>query len=138
MKKAISLLIALVFTFLLYGCNKADISNYSINYGTSKLFFKEDMDSAISLITEKFSDWDGYVLYSIEYVDDNTSTEALDACNALGNGKVFTESIFFKSSFRTPIFNSGTLEPNELYEDFGWYLAREKDGPWVLLTWGYG
>ena len=54
MKKAISLLIALVFTFLLYGCNKADISNYSINYGTSKLFFKEDMDSAISLITEKF------------------------------------------------------------------------------------
>lgn len=59
MKKAISIGLCLIMVFLFTGCGKADMSNVKIDYGTSSLYSKEDMDAAIAVIKKQFSSFRG-------------------------------------------------------------------------------
>ena len=107
-----------------------------IDYGISDVYSQADMDSAINLIKETFSKWEGCKLYSISYTDDGLCERELDYCNTLADdGVVYDQCIVFRTSFRSPILGGGAWHANFKY-DWSWYLARTNNGEWELLTWG--
>jgi hypothetical protein len=108
----------------------------SIDYGTSDIYSKEDMEAAIALIKDEFYSWEGCKLYSIYYTDDSFCQKELDYVNTLADdGVIYTECIVFRTHFRSPIFGGGAWNANSDY-DWSWYLARTDSGDWDLLTWG--
>ena len=116
---------------------KADTSQMKIDYKSSEIYSKEDMDAAIKVILDEFSSWDGCVLHSIEYTDDQTCTEGIDYLNELGTDETFEKCIVFTSSFHSPIEGGGAWEEDVEYEGWQWYLGKTAGGDWELLTWGY-
>ena len=94
----------------------------SIDYGSSEIYSREDMDEAITLIKDQFYSWEGCKLYSIYYTDDSFCQREVDYVNTLADdGVIYTECIVFRTRFRSPIFGGG---------------ARTDGGEWELLTWG--
>ena len=57
--------------------------------------------------------------------------------NGLYEGKDYVQVVEFLSDFHSPVEGGGTWETDTEYTDWQWWLAREKDGGWQLLTWGY-
>ena len=115
----------------------SNLSDVTIDYKTSELYTKEDMDSAIEEIEKEFSTWEGCVLYSISYTDDTKCTDNLSYINTLAVDKKYDECIVFTSNFHSPVEGGGAWEPDYDYENWEWYLGRTEGGNWDLLTWGY-
>ena len=115
----------------------SNLSDVTIDYKTSELYTKEDMDSAIEEIEKEFSTWEGCVLYSISYTDDTKCTDNLSYINTLAVDKEYDECIVFTSNFHSPVEGGGAWEPDYDYENWEWYLGRTEGGNWDLLTWGY-
>ena len=115
----------------------ADISHVKIDYKTSEIYTKDDMDKAIDKILAEFGTWDGCVLYDISYTDDATCTDNLSYIQSLDTEKEYKECIVFVSNFHSPVVEYGAWEPDYDYENYQWYLGRTADGDWELLTWGY-
>ena len=108
----------------------------SIDYGTSEIYSREDMNDAIKLIEDQFYSWEGCKLYSIYYTDDSFCQREIDYVNSLADdGVIYTECIVFRTRFRSPILGGGAWNANCEY-DWSWYLARTDGGEWELLTWG--
>lgn len=108
----------------------------SIDYGSSEIYSRNDMNDAIALIEEEFYSWEGCKLYSIYYTDDSLCQRELDYVNELADDNViYNECIVFRTRFRSPVVNAGAWNPNSEY-DWSWYLARTSGGEWELLTWG--
>ena len=119
-------------------------SQVTIDYGTSALYTKADMDEAIQLIRQEFDTWTGCELHSIRYTsDDNCNDKNLtwmnDLAEARGEDRSFTQCIFFESSFHSPKKekDAGAWNLDEEYTGWQWCLARTESGPWKLMTWGY-
>ena len=140
--------ILFVVTLTFYSVTEAacDISKVRIVYGVSEIYSHEDMDSAIAIIKEMFSKWNGCELHSIRYTDDDycNTKENIGWMNKLAKGRGyesnFTQCIAFFSSFHSPKDdenNSTTFNTDSEYEDWSWYLARRDGGKWELMTFGY-
>ena len=125
---SVVLTIVLIFTVI-------NLWPASIDYGSSEIYSKEDMDEAIALIKDQFYSWEGCKLYSIYYTDDSFCQRELDYVNTLTDDANYTECIVFRTRFRSPIFGGGAWNANFEY-DWSWYLARTDGGEWDLLTWG--
>lgn len=111
-----------------------------IDYGTSDIYSKEDMDSAIQVIMDEFNSWGGYEMHSIRYVsDDCNSEENIEWLNSHGDGNDYTECIEFVTDYRTPLDDKEaiTVENNCIYKDYEWWLARTSGGNWILVDSGY-
>lgn len=140
MKRSICFFLLAALILGLAGCG----SQVRIDYGTSSLYTKADMDAAIQVIRQRFDAWEeGCELHSIRYVsDENSNEENLNWMNELGAAQgieqSFTQCILFESSFHSPRRNAGAWNPNQEYTGWGWWLARTEDGPWQLMTCGYG
>ena len=108
-----------------------------IDCGESVLYTKEDRQSAARLISDTVNSFEGCKLYAVKYEGDEVSQKNLEYCNSLAaDGVTYSESIVFTSYFRSPIFNAGAWNPNDLYS-WSWYLARTNGGEWEILTYGY-
>ena len=130
----VSVLSAFLCCAIIFAC--VSLKPATIDYGVSEMYSQADMDSAIKLIKETFSKWEGCKLYSISYTDDGLCERELDYCNTLADdGIVYDQCIVFRMSFRSPVFGGGAWNANYKY-DWSWYLARTNDGNWDLLTWG--
>ncbi len=116
---------------------KADSSNVKIDYKTSEKYTKEDMDAAIEQILKEFNTWDGCVMHTIDYTDDQTCEDGVAYINDLGIDMVYDDCIVFNSSFHSPVKGGGAWEPDTEYEGWNWYLGRQAGGEWELLQWGY-
>ena len=110
---------------------------YVIDYKTSELYSKEDMDAAIEQIKKEFNTWEGCEMHQINYTDDQKCKDNLSYVNELGTDKKYEECIVFTANFHSPKEGGGAWQADHEYEDYEWYLAREKGGEWELLTWGY-
>ena len=109
-----------------------------IDYGSSELYTREDMDEAIDLIRETFSGWEGCELHAVRYAgDDCCDQETISWMNSLKPGCGYTQCIEFVSDFHSPMEDAGAWEPDMEYTDWQWWLARTDGGSWELLTWGY-
>lgn len=171
MKRFLIMLLSLcmVFTFMLSGCgsgqeeaeepaaeteteetagvdaeNWGDVSDYTVDLGTSELYSQEDMNAAINRITDEFTNFRGCKLNSIKYAGDEcNSQENIDWMNDLAEGEdyggPFVECIEFKSDYHSPVDpeEAGAWEPDTDYKDWEWWLARTEGGDWVLMTNGY-
>ena len=121
MKKYAALLLAALAAFGLTAC-ASNTANAEIDYGTSDLYSKADMDAAIALVIEEFSSWEGCELHSIRYSSDEcNNSENLEWLNmiAQANGKniTFTQCMKLVSDFHSPLTNSGAWEEDCEYTD---------------------
>ena len=67
MKKYL-LFLGIIGLFALTACGKqAKMSDVTIDYGSSSIYSKEDMDAAIKAIKTVFKDFDGCELHSLSY-----------------------------------------------------------------------
>ena len=136
MKKVISVIIAVISVFLLMGCGSKKASDVAIDYGHSEIF------SAIQLIKEEFSKWDGCELHKIAYsADEECNADNISWMNNLEAAndakETFTQCIMFTSEFHSPKKGGGAWNPDQEYTDWQWWLARSDGGQWNLITWGY-
>ncbi len=112
--------------------------SFDIDYGTSKLYSREDMDKAIDAIMATFNTWAGCEMHSIRYSsDDNNNTENVKWLNEHGDGHDFTQCIMFYSDFHSPKVGYGAWNQDEEYTDWNWWLGRTDGGDWELVDWGY-
>ena len=111
----------------------------TIDYKNSDFYTKEDMDEAIAIIRKHFSNWDGCKMLNIRYAGDEcNSKENIKWMNELNPDKNYTQCIEFLTDYRSPKDATGTAwEPDTLYRDWQWYLARTTEGSWELVTNGY-
>ncbi|MDE6592723.1 MAG: hypothetical protein K2K57_06655 [Oscillospiraceae bacterium] len=72
MKKIIAFSAAAIMALGLaaYNINKGNIDNVDIDYGNSDIYSKADMDSAIELIKDEFTGFNGCELHIISYNSD--------------------------------------------------------------------
>ena len=140
MKKTITVMLCFVMAFLFVGCKKGDVSKVKIDYGTSSIYKKEEMDSAIDVIKKQFLLFDGCELHSLSYMSDEVCNNAdnIDWMNDLrtDEDEVFIQCIAFNSSFHSPKKCGGEWDADKEYT-WSWWLARSKDGEWKLMTWGF-
>ena len=109
-----------------------------IDYGTSELYTKEDMDEAIAVILAEFDTWEGCEMHSIRYTSDETnSAENIAWLNAHREGHAYTQCIEFLSDFHSPVEAYGAWNPDEEYTGWNWWLGRTDGGSWELVDWGY-
>lgn len=118
MKRLIAMVLCLLFVISLAGCGKGNTKNLVIDYGTSSIYTKDDMDEAIDVIKKQFGSFEGCELHSLSYTSD-------DACNnedniawmneleeENDNKENFTQCISFDSSFMSPKNGGGAWNAN--------------------------
>ena len=122
-----------------------DVSKARIVYGTSNIYSREDMNTAISIIKEQFIKWDGCELHSIRYTDDDycNTEDNIKWMNELAESRgcepTFTQCIAFFSDFHSPTDakNKTAFNVDSEYTNWTWYLARTDNGEWHLMSFGY-
>ena len=135
----------LIFSSLSVQAAQVNLAEVKIDYGSSKIFSREDMDEAVEIIAEQFGKWEGCTLHNIRYYgDDVNNQENLDWLNNLSKArnlnKKFTQCIAFVSDFYVSkdAADKTTFEPDREYKDWQWWLARTNaNDEWHLLTFGY-
>ena len=143
MKKIIAIIITAVCALQLVGCGEKPSEGAKIDYGTSSLYTKEEMDEAVELIKELFdSEYDGCELHSITYGGDSEcNAENIDWLNdiekARDNEEHFTKCIMFKSNWHSPKVGYGSFEDDKEYTGWQWWLGRSEDGDWKFIDCGY-
>ena len=136
MKKLIRIALCVLFGIVLIWVFTPQIPAVTV-HGESEIYTREDRQSAARLISDTVNSFEGCKLYAVEYEGDEVSQKNLEYCNSLAaDGVTYSESIVFTSYFRSPIFNAGAWNPNDLYS-WSWYLARTNGGDWEILTYGY-
>ena len=111
----------------------------TIDYGTSELYTRTELDEAIVQIKCKFASFAGCELHALRYAGDACNNkENLDWLNSLENEGAYTQVIEFLSDFHSPVEDGpNAWERDTEYTDYQWWLARTEEGGWQLLTWGY-
>lgn len=96
MKKMITIILFLMLTLLFIGCGKADTSEVEIDYGTSSLYSKEDMDAAMKVIRKQFRSFEAARLHSLSYISDETCSDpdTLAGMNDLRTEKDSKEALY--------------------------------------------
>ena len=128
--------IALILTVLLMfsGCGR----NYTVMYGRSEIYTKQDRRTAAEAIIKDFENWDvDCSMRLLQYAGDGEVTQNnLDYVNTVSGAGSYDQCIVFRGVFRTPE-DSGAFEPNEVYYGYTWYLARTEGGAWTVVACGY-
>ncbi len=137
MMKKIAFVLALMMVFVFTACTSKTVM-VDVDYGDSRLYSKEDMDTAAKIILEEFAQMKGAELQSLNYTSDEcNSQENIDWMNDLANREVqYTQCIEFASKFRSPEEGGGSWIPDSEY-NWHWWLARADGGEWELMTFGY-
>ena len=134
--------IVLAVTFLITACDQGKKDDVVIDYGTSEIYTKADIDEAIAQVKEVFNTWEGCELHSIRYKsDDCNSEENINWMNEHEHkeDQDYTQCMILYSDFHSPVEGAGDLgfDPDYEYKDWNWCLARTDGGKWHLLDWGY-
>lgn len=95
MKKVIRVLAGLFMVIFCIGCRKMDTGNVKIDYGTSAVYSKKDMDAAIKIIMKEFEAFEGCELHSLSYTSDEECNTAeniawMNQCKAKDDPEAFT------------------------------------------------
>lgn len=111
-----------------------------IDYGTSSIYKEDDLKDAVIQIECRFASLDGCVLKSIRYAGDEAVTdEKLKAIQEQNPDSKYTQIVEFLMDFHTPENTvDTTFEPDRDYTDYQWWLARNADSGWEIVSFGYG
>ncbi|MCR5088627.1 MAG: hypothetical protein K6C08_03825 [Oscillospiraceae bacterium] len=109
-----------------------------IDIGASGLYTQEELRDAAVKIVGTLASWEVCELHSLRYAGDECCTEEnLKWMNELNEEGEYTQIAAFLMDFHTAADAEGAWEPDTEYTDYQWWLARNADGAWDLLTWGY-
>lgn len=107
----------------------------TIDYGSSGLYSPKELREAVIQIKCSFASWEGCELHSLRYAGDEACNEENIAwLNSLNDGARYTEIAGFLCDFHTGSNVSGTLKPDNEYKDYPWWLAKNEDGGWDIVT----
>ena len=111
----------------------------TVDYGTSELYSREELDEALVQIKCKFASFAGCELHALRYAGDACNSEENIAwLNSLDEGKGYVQAAEFLSDFHSPVEDGpNAWDRDTEYTDYQWWLARTADGGWQLLSWGY-
>ncbi|MEE5994236.1 MAG: M15 family metallopeptidase [Oscillospiraceae bacterium] len=113
-------------------------SDVTVDFGSSELFTEEELKEAAVQVKCKFATFEGCELHSLRYAgDENNNEENLAWMKELDDTGDYTEVVEFLTDFHTPMEGSEVFDADTEMTDYQWWLAREKDGGWQLLSWGY-
>lgn len=126
---------------LIYGTDqqeKRPVPTDLIDYGTSQLYSKEDIDAAVAAILELSLLEDGYDFHRFAFTGALGDLSQMNQ-NAVKRGYAgnFTQSIVIECDFHTPAGNNQGFNDDFEYTGWSWWLARTDNGPWYLLSGGY-
>ena len=129
---------AVLLLLSLVGCSfqQTDFKDVKIDYASSELHSKEDIDNAANEVFDVFSEFDDAVLYSLEYSGDEISSSNIDYCQELLTDKKIVDCIVFKSHFKTTKHAKAAWVPNEDYY-WDWCVAKDDQGYFTVATYGY-
>lgn len=135
-KRILAMVLSLLMIFVI-GCGA--VSDAEIELGDSKYYDEDELRDAAKAIRKHFrAMYNGCTLLRIQYEGDEISEENLTYCSELEPDKTFVDCVVFTSVFETSEKCDTTLEPDQTYEEWHWYLAREKGGKWQLVMEGQG
>ena len=113
-------------------------SDVEIDLGNSSIYTEEELKEAAVQVKCRFATFKGCELHTLRYAgDDANNEENLERLNLLDEDAQFIQVVEFTSDFHTPMDGSEVFQPDREMTDYQWWLAREADGGWQLLTWGY-
>lgn len=104
-----------------------------ISLGSSELYTSQEVEKAAGLVAEKVKSWERHRLYSVTYAGDEKCLKELEYSKGLMEN--CHECIVFNVAFHSPLWNSGSMEPNQIYF-WTFYLGRPEGGDWDFITWG--
>ena len=138
MKKLVLVITVFLLLFSLCSCSdnflkKGSMNDAVINLEAKSDIARSDIKSALKVVEDKFESWPGFIMHtiSVSYVGKD-----VEYCNSLSDDVVYDECIVFESSFTTGSDDWSGFSKNMTYKGFNWYVAREKDGKWQLVTYG--
>lgn len=114
----------------------------------ARFLTKEELNTAILLIKDKFATFAGCELHSIRYAGDDANNEKnLEWLNSLREvrsnippedvGKQYVQVAEFRSNFHSPVEDGDYAWNQDMeYTDYQW-LGRLEDGGWEIVSWGY-
>lgn len=109
--------------------------------GKSDIFSESDLQKAAATVSREMKKAAGVKnVYNIKYEGDETQTaDNLDYCKSLAEAQniKMDEFILFTADFTTGS-NTNSLNPNDVYTDYEFYMCRQQNGEWIILTCGYG
>lgn len=110
-----------------------------IDLGSSEKFTEEELKAAAIRIECEFAFWNGCVLKNIRYAgDDAVTVEKLEWLNTQSPDANYTSAVQFLMDFHTPAYTGElTFNPDSDYVDYQWWLAKNADGGWDIVTFGY-
>lgn len=120
----ISFICLILFVIVFWECVGTD-------YGTSEIFTKKEIKSAIDKVKENFNDFDGCKVLSLSYAGDDKSIEELKYWNN------YDEIIVINSVFISPIIKKNHWSPFEIYT-WKFILAKNNYNSWEIISCGYG
>ena len=123
-------LLALVILILALAAGSVYLRPVKVRYGSSDLYSKAEIKSAIEVVEDKFGEFKGCKLLSLSYAGDEDSLKEFDY------NPDYDEAIVINSRFISPPFGGGGWNSHELYT-WHFILMRKDKGPWTLLTYGY-
>ncbi|MDE6469400.1 MAG: hypothetical protein K2L19_00060 [Eubacterium sp.] len=134
----VGILVAVILCGRSFGFLKSNIANTKVDLGTSEIYSEQDLQAAADVILKEIGSWSSVKeVYTISYCEDERASAELGYCQMLKDEN-YVQCVVFESSFISAgSSQSGGFNPNSLYEDWQWFLARTADGEWELLTWGY-
>ena len=144
MRKILSVM--LLAAVVIFSTHSQAATEFTIDYGKSKIFSKADMDYAIGIIRYELGR-SGCTLLRVRYAGDNYySHENRKYLNSLaesrGFDKKFTKCMVFFSDYMSPPDphdgKPTAWNYDSEYKDWTWYFGFYKeDGEWKLLSDGY-
>ncbi|MBQ6645790.1 MAG: hypothetical protein IJM56_03820 [Clostridia bacterium] len=110
----------------------------------SELFTDADFEAALELILNKFSGFDGCELHSLYFAGDEYSTPENTArldeiAKVNGYNGMIVKVMLFLSDFHSPTdpASKTSLNIDQEYKDWQWWLGCSDGGEWMLINWGY-
>lgn len=112
-----------------------NIDNLKVTLGSSDLYTKKELQSAVDYILGKFQ---------VEFVDCVMTELNYDEAFSLSQCQVWAdqydadEAIVFTCTFNTTEnYQELVMEPGQVCEGYNWILTRNEGEDWTLQTWGY-
>jgi len=144
MKKLLSIVCLILVCFSFSSCNQnaGKINNVVIDIGESTKFSREEIQTAVDCVINKFKDFEGCDLKKMWY-DEEKSNLVIESYISNGkgshNGVQKENVIVLLSNFDVDATGGdGSLNPNSTYTNWNWILIRDsKTGNWKADDWGY-
>lgn len=110
-----------------------------IDLGTSAVYSEDELREMAILIKCSFAAWKDCELHAVRYAgDEAVNEENLKWINSIDGAERFVKVAEFTMDFHSPKNNdNSTLEKDQEYTDYQWWLGCDDEGSWEIVSSGY-